>query len=511
MKKTINVPSLPDDLVVRAYQKSAVDNVLSAVNSDVFMGYFSVCADGIGFGFGNSYPALDGTQLTEALLWLNQWDVILANWEYVKSFQKENGQLPFAILPDLAGQKIGPEGMKSRVDDNGGLYRHWVAGNPLHTLPYTSYIQSADLIYRFTQDKDWLTNNITSINLAADYLSSLTNDQGFVSGAGYYVERPTRIEYDGVAQCHAADAFVRIGILNEVLGNKEQAQIYQKLAQRITECFNMNFWSSGKYIEYINPIRGKIASHGLTDVDWSAIATGVAPEEKVRQLWPKLRDNDDFYYGGMPTGIASCPQLYEPWESSYPDSMDIASMGRVWYVECWARSRMRDSVGLLRSLHRVCQEGANTGYYWRERYNEQGGYGAHKYCEYPANLIRIVHKFVFGHEFGIDGTLYIGPNVVDAYWDKGFGFRLNLSSGYLLYEMKRNQFTGKYMSKSKLKLAIRLDHTPGFSLHAEINNQTAKCEIQNDWLIIILPLGTGKKISTVQIKYIDACIESCEI
>ncbi|HCT70246.1 MAG TPA: hypothetical protein DF409_03510, partial [Bacteroidales bacterium] len=298
--------------------------------------------------------------------------------------------------------------MKSQVEINGGLYQHWVAGNPLRALPYPSYIQNADMIFRFMQDKRWLSGQMPSINLAADYMAQLVNEQGLVSGAGYYVERPTRIEYDGVAQCHVADAFYRTAMLNEAIGNQELKDKYQQIAKKITDCFNMEFWQNGRCVEYINPVRGKISNHGLTDVDWSSIATGVITEEKIKQLWPQLQFNDRFYYGGMPTGIAVCPQKYEPWESTYPDSMDIASMGRVWFVECWARARMKDSIGLLKSLRQVCQVGSDNHYYWRERYNQQGGYGAEKYCEYPANLIRIVQKFVLGHEYGLDGTLYIG-------------------------------------------------------------------------------------------------------
>ena len=37
----------------------------------------------------------------------------------------------------------------------------------------------------------------------------------------------------------------------------------------------------------------------------AAVATGIANEEQIAILWPQLKDNQDFLYGGMPTGIAS--------------------------------------------------------------------------------------------------------------------------------------------------------------------------------------------------------------
>jgi len=176
---------LPDREIVVACERAAVQNVLAAVNPKVFPGYWSVCADGQGFGYGNTYPSLDGHQMTDALLWLGQVQTVKANWDYVRSFQRPDGLLPLAILPAMAGKKIGSGHAMATVDANGGLYRHWVPGNPLAALAGPTYIQNADVIFRFTQDRQWLKAQLPSINLAADYLSSLVGDQGAVKGAGY--------------------------------------------------------------------------------------------------------------------------------------------------------------------------------------------------------------------------------------------------------------------------------------------------------------------------------------
>ena len=163
-------PVLPDALIAEAYQKAAEQNVLAAVNPNVFSGYFSVCADGHGFGYGNTYPSLDGHQMSDALLWLGQVDLVKANWNYVKSFQHPDGRLPLAILPASAGKNIGPAGYPGVVDSNGGLYTHWVPGDPLAALASPTYIQNADVIFRRTLDRTWLAAQIASINLAADFL-----------------------------------------------------------------------------------------------------------------------------------------------------------------------------------------------------------------------------------------------------------------------------------------------------------------------------------------------------
>lgn len=483
--------NIPDPLILEAYERAATQNVLAAVNPDIFFGYFSVCADGKGFGFGNTYPSLDGHQMTDALLWLGQVDIVKANWDYVKTFQRPNGQLPLAILPAEAGKMLGPEHFQSPVDPNGGLYRHWVPGDPLRALAGPTCIQNADVIFRFTQDRDWLLKELPSVNLAADYLASLVTGEGAVGGAGYYVERPTRVEYDGVAQCHVADAFRRVSELNAIAGNIGRSNKYRELAKRIENYFRSRFWVNDHFAEYIHPERGKIANHGLTDTDWSAIAMGMADADQQAVLWPKLNDEKRFYYNGMPTGIATLPLTYEKWESTYDDVMDLAAMGRVWYIEATARAAMNDARGLTETIRRVCREGRENGYWWRERYNDKGGYGAEKYCEYPANLIRIIQRFLLGVEHGLDGTLYLGPVVPDEFWDAGFGQTLSWQGRRISYKMQRDRIRGEYAGQKLQLVSVRLDKPPQAKrVRATINGHSAKFKIQEEWISIVLPAAS---------------------
>jgi hypothetical protein len=92
-----------DPLLAEAYRAAAEKNVLRALNPNVFFGYFSVCADGKGHGHNTTYPGLDWGLSAEALLWLGRREEVLASWEYVKGFQRDDGLVPFAILPDNAG------------------------------------------------------------------------------------------------------------------------------------------------------------------------------------------------------------------------------------------------------------------------------------------------------------------------------------------------------------------------------------------------------------------------
>ena len=106
----MHVPDYLDPDLAEAYRQAAERNVLAALNEKVFFGFFSVCADGQGHGGNTTYPGLDWGQSAEALLWLGRRAEVLASWEYVKQFQREDGRLPFAILPDLAGKTVMLEG-----------------------------------------------------------------------------------------------------------------------------------------------------------------------------------------------------------------------------------------------------------------------------------------------------------------------------------------------------------------------------------------------------------------
>jgi hypothetical protein len=498
LEAQVQFPWFPDSGLVVTYKQAAVKNVLATVNPRVFFGYWSVCADGQGFGYGNTYPSLDGHQLTDALLWLGQADVVEANWNYVRSFQRQDGLLPLAILPSFAGKMIGPDSMQSCVDQNGGLYRHWVPGNPLEATASITYIQNADVIFRYTLDTLWLEKQLPSINLAADYLDSLTTNNGAVRGCGYYVERPTRIESDGVTQCYAVDALRRVAALNRKMRFREREQRYDRLADRIQLHFTSVFWVGDHFGEYIHPQRGLISNHGLTDVDWAAIATGIATVEQQSILWPKLKDENRFHYGGMPTGIATLPETYETWEFTTPDRHDLAAMGRAWYLEAWARSCMGDAAGLLDGLRKVSQVGRENGYSWHERYQPDGKGGIHAagpdtYCEYPANFIRIVQRFVLGVDLRLDGSVVIAPVVAREFWQKGFGQTLTWRGRSLQYGMTIDSVGGSYAGSSSQRIGVRLTPHPGSTgIRASIEGRPVPAEQVDGLTFITLPASQRK-------------------
>ena len=68
--------------------------------------------------------------------------------------------------------------------------------------------------------------------------------------------------------------------------------------------------------EYIHPEHGLVDSHGLSDVNWAAVAFGVATDEQLKKLWPRLMDEKGFWLGDMPTQTVTKPFAYESWDKT---------------------------------------------------------------------------------------------------------------------------------------------------------------------------------------------------
>lgn len=83
-----------------------------------------------------------------------------------------------------------------------------------------------------------------------------------------------------------------------------------------------------------------------------------------------------------------------------------------------------------------------------------GGRGAEKYCEYPANLIRIVQRFLLGVELGLDGVVTLAPTATAEFQERGFGQRLAWRDRALDYRMRRGVVTGKYTGGAQ-RLVVR--------------------------------------------------------
>ena len=202
------------------------------------------------------------------------------------------------------------------------------------------------------------------------YIADRAGDNGLISGSGFYMEMPPRFGWDGITQCYVVHAW---RALSRLCGSAEDGngqRKWEQLANRLRDRFVDMFWRDDHFAEYVHQERGLVDAHGLSDVNWAAVAFGLADHDQIARLWPRLMNEDGFWIGKMPTQIVTRPFSYETWELHEPLPFptmsplnDIAAMGRVWYLEALACQRQLEQERLLTSLRYVCRAASAEGYW----------------------------------------------------------------------------------------------------------------------------------------------------
>ena len=423
----VPAPAAPADdaTIIRQGVTAAIQQTLEpAATEKAYPGHFTIVADGHWFGQENTWPGLDSWQMAGAYLLLGRTRLVLDYFDYVQASQRADGNIPYAIVaadapPDhLTTYNKGmryPEDVFTYDPKRPGYAArkwigscsHWIAGiNPLGTLAAVSYVLLGGEIYTATGDKVWLEAKLASLERAASYLLSRKSENGLIAGAGFYTEMPPRHQWDGVAQCYVVHVFRTCARLNGELGRTAAVAQWTAAADTLAARFREVFWRDDHYAEYVHPERGVIDLHGLSDVNWAAVAFDVATPAHADALWPRMMAEPAFWHGDMPTQTVSKPFTYQEWEffASHEDVgfaipvgplYDVAAMGRVWFLEWQACVKRGETRRLRESVVKVCQMGLKDGGFWHERYHplqvpRVDWTGPRGYGEYPAILVRAV-------------------------------------------------------------------------------------------------------------------------
>lgn len=423
----IETLSAEQELILAGTRAALEKSLYPALREKVYPGHFTVVADGGGYGAENTWPGLDSWQMAGAYLLVGRQRVALDYFDFVQASQRQDGNIPFAIFPGeqspgsldswLRGLRFPEDvysykptirtGQPKHSDMKTrkwiGLFTHWqMKANPLSVLGAVSYILTAPEIFAATNSEAWLAEKISSLEAAGNYLLSRKSPNGLMAGAGFYMESPPRNQWDGVTQCYGVYAFRQLALLNRALGRRAASAAWKRHAEILSTHFNEIFWKQNHFAEYVHPEHGLVDSHGLSDVNWAAIALDVASDPQKKILWPILTSEKAFWRGDLPTYLVTKPNSYEKWEFAEPlpfpytgYTHDVAAMGRVWYLEALACVQMRDDRRLRESAIKVCEAGKKTDWFWYERYHAAEGNtvkpaGQFRYCEYPAVLVRVV-------------------------------------------------------------------------------------------------------------------------
>jgi hypothetical protein len=412
---------ITDPEIRAGVEAAVVKNLLPAATERAYPGHFTINADGGGFGSDTTWPGLDSWQMIGPYLVLGRTRMVQDYFDFVRASQRKDGNIPFAIYngdtrpggclrglkyPDDVFTYTPPkrEGLPASGRETRrwiGLFEHWqTKGFPLRTLAPVCHVLTAAEIFDATGSRSWLKERLDSVESAAKFLLTLRKESGLIGGSGFYIEAPPREGCDGVTQCYAVHAFRKLASLFRAAGETTREADWSGQADKLTKAFLEAFWREDHFGEYVHPEHGLVDTHGLSDVNWAAVAFGLADDRRLERLWPRLMAEPGFWAGDMPTQIVTKPFAYEEWESSRSADCsvepfnDLAAMGRVWYLEVTACQRMKARDRLVDSVRKVCRAAKTTGY-WRERYHLKpdgsvSADGSPKYCEYAAVLTRAV-------------------------------------------------------------------------------------------------------------------------
>lgn len=415
------IPRIADPEIRAGVEAAVFQNLLPAATERVYPGHFCINADGGGFGNDTTWPGLDSWQMIGPYLQLGRTRLVLDYFDFVRASQRKDGNIPFAIFngntrpggclrglkyPDDSFTYVPPKRKDLPASSQEtrawvGLFEHWqTKGLPLSTLGPLSYLLTGAEIFEATKSTAWLKEHLPSLESAARFLRSLRKpDSGLLGGSGFYIEAPPREGCDGVTQCYAVHSFRGLARLFRALDDEKRAAEWSSQADDLSRAFVDAFWRKDHFGEYLHPEHGLVDTHGLSDVNWAAVAFGLADPARCESLWPRLLAEPGFWAGGMPTQVVAKPFAYEKWESSRSGDCgvdplnDVAAMGRVWYLEAMACQRMKAHDRIVEGARRVSR--AAEGGFWRERYHLKpdgriSADGSLKYCEYAAVLARVV-------------------------------------------------------------------------------------------------------------------------
>lgn len=123
---------------------------------------------------------------------------------------------------------------------------------PLRLTANIDFLLLGDMIFRFSQDKAWLAENLPAMRKAAAYMEGWMDPEGLIHSDSYDLDQVYR-EIDGVANASAILAFRKLADLEAVAENSDGRGHYAVVADRVAAAMEKHFWNqeSGYYEEHL--------------------------------------------------------------------------------------------------------------------------------------------------------------------------------------------------------------------------------------------------------------------
>ena len=188
----------------------------------------------VGNRYDRWYCGIDVKYQTRAYLFCEKnLPLVLTGWQHT---------IHFCRLPNGAIQSTEMEGNPGTVfafrSKDGAAIAY-----PLRTSGTIDLPLTGDMIFRFSQDKAWLKENIEHMRGAARWLEGWIDDQGMLESWDYDHDSLMRRGTDGTAQASAHMAFRKLAALEDVLGNGAYRDHWDDVANRLATGATKHLWA----------------------------------------------------------------------------------------------------------------------------------------------------------------------------------------------------------------------------------------------------------------------------
>ena len=189
------------------------------------------------------YPGVDVKHQAAAYLACEKnLPLVLRAWNLTKSiYQLSDGSVRSMTMYD------NPHNIVPETTIDGGIVYY-----PLRLTASIDFLLLGDMIFRFSQDRDWLRENLPALRRTAAYIEGWIDDAGLLQSHSYDLDQVYR-DIDGVAQASACLALKRLADLESVAGETARQQHAAAVAERLANGAENHFWNTkrGYYMEHL--------------------------------------------------------------------------------------------------------------------------------------------------------------------------------------------------------------------------------------------------------------------
>lgn len=340
-------------------------------------------------------------------------------------------------------------------------------------------IEEAWRSYEARKDMAWLRADIESLEDAAGWVLSNTDQYGRVWSDVYYEDQVMKDGRETQAQAFAAHAFELLAGLESRLGRQGKAAAFtadaKKMAGALIAPLPMGYWDAKnqRFIDWVDR-NGQAHDHIHLLANELPVLFGYATTDQAAAV-RRLLDANAGEFERFPSFLAANIAGYDRSEIGDGGPYDLCAAGRYWYWDASFRASQGQNGVLLDQLKTVAAEGAKNNYFMSERYDMDHVYyidgkdahGAEKYYEYPNVFAAVLIEKFLGLSIPTDADVSVAPRL------KSYGsVEFEIPEYALRYSLSEDGFVLKNLSDTPRRYEVDLSALGFAASHYRLKSQS---------------------------------------